>query len=140
MYTGNREDIVLEMYCKDAYGYELSLEENQLVVSFVPLRSQYPDRICNLCSVKRQRDFVNQDMQELDKIAGAVWNERSIRPGRCRQSTHSSRSLILQIRYMQICCLALAWRKVPKAGQDRDIGTQWDILSRFWRVDLAAVK
>ena len=36
-----QEDIVLEMYCKDAYGYELSLEENQLVVSFVPLRSQY---------------------------------------------------------------------------------------------------
>lgn len=66
-----QEDIVLEMYCKDAYGYELSLEENQLVVSFVPLRSQYQIVSVIYVPLKDRERLVNQDMQELDKIAGA---------------------------------------------------------------------
>ena len=64
-----QEDIVLEMYCKDAYGYELSLEENQLVVSFVPLRSQYQIVSVIYVPLKDRERLVNQDMQELDKIA-----------------------------------------------------------------------
>ena len=63
------EDIVLEMYCKDAYGYELSLEENQLVVSFVPLRSRYQIVSVIYVPLKDRERLVNQDMQELDKIA-----------------------------------------------------------------------
>ena len=59
------------MYCKDAYGYELSLEENQLVVSFVPLRSQYQIVSVIYVPLKDRERLVNQDMQELDKIAGA---------------------------------------------------------------------
>ena len=66
-----QEDIVLEMYCKDAYGYELSLEENQLVVSFVPLRSQYQIVSVIYVPLKDRERLVNQDMQELDKIARA---------------------------------------------------------------------
>lgn len=66
-----QEDIVLEMYCKDAYGYELNLEENQLVVSFVPLRSQYQIVSVIYVPLKDRDRLVNQDMQELDKIAGA---------------------------------------------------------------------
>ena len=66
-----QEDIVLEMYCKDAYGYELSLEENQLVVSFAPLRSQYQIVSVIYVPLKDRERLVNQDMQELDKIAGA---------------------------------------------------------------------
>lgn len=65
------EDIVLEMYCKDTYGYELSLEENQLVVSFVPLRSQYQIVSVIYVPLKDRERLVNQDMQELDKIARA---------------------------------------------------------------------
>lgn len=66
-----QEDIVLEMYCKDTYGYELSLEENQLVVSFVPLRSQYQIVSVIYVPLKDRERLVNQDMQELDKIAGS---------------------------------------------------------------------
>ena len=64
-----QEDIVLEMYCKDVYGYELRLEENRLVVSFVPIRSQYQILSVIYVPLKDRERFINQDMQELDKIA-----------------------------------------------------------------------
>ena len=64
-----QEDIVLELYCKDTYGYELQLADNQLSVSFVPLRSQYQTISVIYVSAKDRERFAGQDMQELDRLA-----------------------------------------------------------------------
>lgn len=64
-----QEDIVIEIYCKDAYAYELTHTEDAITVSFAPLRSRY--RIVSVVYISAQdRNRLRyQDEQALDRLA-----------------------------------------------------------------------
>lgn len=64
-----QEDIVLELYCKDAYAYELTQEQNSLTVSFAPLRDKYDIISVIYIDSKEQNRLSGQDMQALNKLA-----------------------------------------------------------------------
>ena len=64
-----QEDIVLELYCKDAYAYELTMQQSVLTVSFVPLRDKY-DIVSVIYIEEAERNRLSgQDMQALNKLA-----------------------------------------------------------------------
>lgn len=64
-----QEDIVLELYCKDAYAYELTQEQNSLTVSFTPLRDKYDIISVIYIDPEERNRLSGQDMQTLDKLA-----------------------------------------------------------------------
>lgn len=64
-----QEDIVLELYCKDAYAYELTQEQNSLSVSFTPLRDKYDIVSVIYIDPEERNRLSGQDMQTLDKQA-----------------------------------------------------------------------
>lgn len=64
-----QENVVLELYCEDTYGYALTQENGMLTVSFKPLREQYAIVSVVYIPYQTRQRLSGQDIQALDKLA-----------------------------------------------------------------------
>lgn len=63
------KDIVIEVYCHDVCGYQMSYEDNRLTLSFLPLREQYNQFVVVYTPWSNLRDLHrNEWNQELQKL------------------------------------------------------------------------